>query len=90
MRCERIWVQQCKATRAIRRRFGVKSALDYLIGEKLVRFAREAERCPEFAKEFPRFLAAVWQAFNQFDVAGYVAAQKPSVRSQLRRLLYLR
>ena len=90
MRFERIWIQQCKATRAIRRRFGVKSALDYLVGEKLVLFAQEAERRPEFAKEFPRFLAAVWQAFNQYELAGYVALQKPSVRSQLRRLLYLR
>ena len=35
------------------------------------------------------FLAAVWQVFNQFELAGYVAAQKPTVKSQLRRLLYL-
>jgi hypothetical protein len=68
----------------------VKSALDYLVGEKLVRFAQDSEQCPEFAEEFPRFLAAVWQAFNQYELAGYVALQKPSVRSQLRRLLYLR
>jgi hypothetical protein len=63
MRCEKIWVLQCKATKSIRRRFGVKSALDYLIREKLVRFAQGAESSPEFAKEFPRFLAAVWQTF---------------------------
>lgn len=30
------------------------------------------------------------QAFNQYKLAGYVASRKPSVRSQLRRLLYLR
>lgn len=57
MRFEKIWIEQCKATRVIRRRFGVKSALDYLVGEKLVRFAQERDRCPEFAREFPRFLA---------------------------------
>jgi hypothetical protein len=34
----KIWVQQCRATRGIKRRFGVKSALDYLIGEKLMNF----------------------------------------------------
>jgi hypothetical protein len=90
MRCEKIWVEQCKATRTIRRRFGVKSALDYLIGEKLVRFAQAAESFPEFAKEFPRFQAAVWRTFNQYELAGYVAAQRPPLRSQLRRLLYLR
>lgn len=90
MRYERIWIQQCKATRAIRRRFGVRSALDYLIGEKLLRFAQEAERSPEFAKELPRFLAMVWQTFNEYELAGYVAGMRPSVRMQLRRLLYLR
>jgi len=68
--------------------FGAKSALDYLIGEKLVTLAHEAERQPEFAKELPRFLAAIWQVFNQYGLAGYVASQKPATRKQLRRLLY--
>ena len=34
MRFEKIWAEQCRATKAIKRRFGAKSALDYLIGEK--------------------------------------------------------
>jgi hypothetical protein len=89
MRFEKIWVKQCTATRGIRRRFGAKSALDYLIIEKLVMFAQEAERQPKFAKELPRFLAAIWQVFNQYELAGYVASQKPAARKQLRRLLYL-
>lgn len=38
MRFEKIWIEQCRATRAIRRRFGVKDALDYLVGEKLRMF----------------------------------------------------
>ncbi|HSU33683.1 MAG TPA: hypothetical protein VLJ11_20815 [Bryobacteraceae bacterium] len=89
MRFEKIWVNQCRATKRIRRHFGAESALDYLIGEKLVMFAQTAERHPEFAKELPRFLAAVWQVFNQYELAGYVASQKPATRKQLRRLLYL-
>jgi hypothetical protein len=32
MRFEKIWAEQVRATRTIRRRFGAKSALDYLIG----------------------------------------------------------
>jgi hypothetical protein len=39
VRFEKIWIEQCRATRAIKRRFGAKSALDYLIGEKLASFA---------------------------------------------------
>jgi hypothetical protein len=34
MRFEKIWVKQCNATKGIKRRFGAKSALDYLVGEK--------------------------------------------------------
>src|SRR5271156_4684288 len=71
MRFEKIWVQQCRATKTIKRRLGAKSALDYLIREKLAMFAEEAERSPEFAKELPRFLAAIWQVFNQYELAGY-------------------
>ena len=47
MRFEKIWVKQCRATRGIRRRFGAKSALDYLIGEKLATFAQVADCRPE-------------------------------------------
>lgn len=90
MRYEKIWVEQCRATRRIRRNFGVKSALDYLIGEKLIRFAQEADRNSDFARELPRFLATVWRTFNEYELAGYVASTKPPVRMRLRRLLYLR
>lgn len=81
---------QCTATKGIKRRFGAKSALDYLIGEKLPTFADAAEDHPEFAKELPRFLAAIWRLFNEYEIAGYVASQKPGKRTRLRRLLYLR
>lgn len=90
MRFEKIWVEQCRATRRIRRQFGAKSALDYLIGEKLIRFAEAAEQHPEFAKELPRFLAAIWRTFNEYELAGYVASTNRATRMQLRRLLYLR
>jgi hypothetical protein len=89
IRFEKIWVQQCKATKGIKRRFGVKSALDYLIREKLLNFADAAEERPEFARELPRFLAEVWRIFNQYEIAGYVASLKPRQRKRLRTLLYL-
>jgi hypothetical protein len=90
MRFEKVWIDQCKATRAIKRRFGAKSALDYLIGEKLMMFADAAKDDPNFAKELPRFLAAVWQLFNQFEIIGYITSRKPATRRTLRQLLYLR
>src|SRR5438105_15162602 len=71
IRFEKIWVQQCKATKGIKRRFGVKSALDYLIREKLLNFVDAAEQRPEFAQELPRFLAEVWRILNhRLDLTG--------------------
>jgi hypothetical protein len=46
-----IWREQCEVTPTIRERFGVKSALDYLVGEKLLSFAKAADQDPEFAAE---------------------------------------
>jgi hypothetical protein len=89
MRFEKIWIEQCRATRCIKRRFGAKSALDYLVGEKLPTFAGAARHDAAFARELPRFLAAVWRVFNEYELAGYVASQKPAVRKRLQTLLYL-
>lgn len=89
MRFEKIWIEQCRATRAIRRRFGVKDALDYLVGEKLRMFAEAARHDAAFACELPRFLAAIWGVFNEWELMGYVARQNPGVRKELRTLLYL-
>jgi hypothetical protein len=90
MRFEKVWVEQCRATKAIKRRFGAKSALDYLIGEKLITFADAAKDHPAFARELPRFLAAIWRIFNEYEIAGYVISRKPKYRNRLRQLLYLR
>jgi len=89
MRFEKIWVEQCRATRCIKRRFGAKSALDYLVGEKLPTFAGAARHDAAFARELPRFLASVWRVFSEYELAGYVASQNPAVRKRLRTLLYL-
>jgi hypothetical protein len=90
MRFEKIWVEQCRATKSIRRRFGAKSALDCLIGEKLVAFADAARDDPAFAKELPKFLAGIWQLFNEYEIAGYLAGRKPATRTRLHRLMYFR
>ena len=89
MRFERIWVEQYRAAKTIKRRFGVGNALDYLVGEKLLTFAQTAERDPEFAAELPRFLSAVWRVFNRYEIAGYLTSLKPKPRKQLRALLYV-
>jgi hypothetical protein len=49
-----------------------------LIGEKLMNFADAARDDPGFARELPRFLAAVWRTFNEYELAGYIASRKPA------------
>jgi hypothetical protein len=87
MRFEKIWIKQCRATKAIKRHFGARCALDYLIGEKLLTFADAARNHPEFAAELPRFLAAIYRVFNQYEIAGYVESRKPTARRALKQLL---
>jgi len=85
----KIWQEQCTVTPSIRESFGVKSALDYLVGEKLVTFERLADEDPDFAAELPCFQAAVWEIFNPYELRGYVASLKPAARKKLQKLLYV-
>jgi len=85
----KIWQEQCAAARTVRERFGVENALDYLIGEKLLNFAKAADQDPEFAAELPCFQAAVWEIFNPYELRGYIASLKPAARKKLQKLLYV-
>lgn len=55
MRGHKIWKKQYQATRSIRRRFGLKNALDYLVREKLLNFAEAAEQHPSLPPSCPDF-----------------------------------
>lgn len=68
----KIWVDQCAATEGIRERFGLQSALDYLIGEKLFHFVHAAEDHPEFAAELPAFLAEIERQFTRDEIGEYL------------------
>lgn len=68
----KIWIEQCEATKGIRDRFGVKNALDYLIGEKLFHFVQAAEQHPEFATELPAFLAEINRLFKPAEIREYL------------------
>jgi len=85
----KIWQEQCAVTPTIRERFGVKSAMDYLVGEKLFSFAEAADEDPDFAAELPRFQAAVWEIFSPYELRGYIAILRPTARKKLQKLLYV-
>lgn len=68
----KIWVEQCAATEDIRERFGLESALDYLIGEKLFSFVAAAEQDPLFAQELPAFVAEIRRLFTAGEIRAYL------------------
>lgn len=60
----RIRLDQCEASVTIRARFGLRSAFEYLVLEKLMNFAEAAKRHPAFARELPPFVVAVRALFT--------------------------
>jgi hypothetical protein len=68
----KIWIEQCAATEEIRDNFGVQSALDYLIGEKLFSFLHAAERDPLFAAEVPAFICEIRRLFTEKEIRNYL------------------
>ena len=64
----------CKSrkTEDIRERFGLESALDYPIGEKLFSFVMAAERDPDFAAELPVFIAEIRRLFTAQEIHTYL------------------
>ena len=56
-RWHEIWLEQCEAAEAIRVRYGVEAAFDYMVGEKLLNFAEAAATHAEFAQALPQFVS---------------------------------
>ena len=77
----KVWIDQCAATEDIRESFGLKNALDYLIGEKLFSFLHAAERDPLFAAEVPAFIGEIRQLFTAKEIRDYL--------DHLERMRYL-
>jgi hypothetical protein len=71
-RFQDIWKEQCEAARGVREQHGVVSALDHLIGEKLMTYAETAVRRPEFAREMPRFVAEIRSIFSVEEIRLYL------------------
>ena len=81
----KIWVQHCRATRTIKQQFRVKTALDYLLGKKIVNLAEGGDRRLEFATELLRFQAGLSNVFNPNELAGYLT----NLKKKLQKLFHL-
>jgi hypothetical protein len=68
----KVWIDQCEAAKKIRDRFGLRQALEYLIGEKLFSFVAAAEQHPEFAAELPQFVEEIRGIFTAQQICSYL------------------
>jgi hypothetical protein len=64
----KIWEQQITAVTDMRCKYGDACAFDYVVGEKLMQFAEASEQHPEFARELPRFVAALRDLFSPSEM----------------------
>lgn len=71
-RAQEIRREQCEAGKSIRKKYGLKSALDYLVSEKLLNFAEAAVSYREFAQELPFFVSEVRCVFTQQELTHYL------------------
>ena len=67
----RLLIEQCAAAQRIKERFGLGNRLEYLVGEKLMRFVDTAEHNPKFAQEVPSFVAEIKRVFSVAEVGNY-------------------
>jgi hypothetical protein len=68
----KIWIDQCAATEDIGESFGLKNALDYLVGEKLFTFLMASEQDPDFAAEVPAFVDEIRRIFTSEEIRAYL------------------
>lgn len=68
MQCHKVWKKQCQAARSVRRRFGLKNALDYLVSEKLLNFAEAAESTQSLRPSFRVFRLRCGASFTPMSL----------------------
>ena len=72
-RWQEIWLEQCEAAETIRLRHGVEPAFDYVVGEKLLKFAEVAAEVREFAQALPQFVSRVRGMFTPEEMETHLA-----------------
>ena len=67
-RWHEVWREQCEAAESIRLQYGIVSAFDYVVGEKLLTFAEVAEEHSEFARALPQFVSELRRMFTPEEI----------------------
>ncbi len=69
-----LWQLQCRAAARLKEGLGVEVALDYLIGEKFLRFLRTVALDSPARTDLPAFAAGVREIFSEAELRAYVTA----------------
>jgi hypothetical protein len=73
-----VWIEQCEAAKQIEAEFGTQIALDYLIGEKFLKFLQAAETDADFRAEIPAFVGGIKSVFETWQLAEYLEVARQS------------
>lgn len=84
----KIWETHWQTAQRVRQFFGVDSALEYLVGEKLEIFANRSNHCRECARELPHFRTAVSIIFSDDELQAYLATVKPFKKRRALRKIF--
>jgi len=71
-KAHQIWIEQYEAAQAIKARYGLTAAFEYLVGEKLMNFVDAASRHPNFARELPRCISEVRRMFTAGEIGAHL------------------
>jgi len=82
----KMWIEQCEATERLRERFGLETALDYLVAEKLFNFVEISDENPQWAAELPAFIAEVRRLFTAPEIQEFLDYPKRSKRFGSRKI----
>ena len=67
-----IWKEQVVAAQDIKLRYGLQTAFDYVVTEKLLNFISASADHPEFARELPRFVSEVRRMFTSAEIRTHI------------------
>ncbi|MBF0595704.1 MAG: hypothetical protein HQL22_12170 [Candidatus Omnitrophica bacterium] len=85
IRPEKMWVEQCAAAVAIKKKFGVRQAVEYLVEDKYVTFIKTAEVRPEFAFERRKFTSRIKKIFYGLEINDILRFLNKKHRSYVRQ-----
>jgi len=68
----KFWIKQCEAAREVKEQFGSRTALGYLVGEKLLNFVSASDTEPDFAAELPSFILEITDIFGPEELRDYL------------------